>query len=372
MNVELARPRVLLVDDIEENLIALEALLRRLDVELVCARSGPDALEHLLVSDFALALLDVNMPEMDGFQLAEAMRGNQRTHTIPIIFVTAAAYEPQRAFKGYETGAVDFLFKPIEPRILLSKVQTFITMHQQQRQLAHQLAELERMTDELEQSLRLHETFVAALNHDLRTPLHAISLGASMLIERSDSDVARRIASASDRMERMLDELYDVARMRLGEGLELRHRPGDLEAIVRDVVREAELRRGDRAIALEIDGDTRGEWDLSRLARIAANLISNALAHGDPSGPVRIAVDGASADEVRLAVWNAGEIPAEVLPRIFEPFRRGKQRGSGLGLGLYIVRAIASAHGGVVSVTSTAHAGTRFEVRLPRRRLAPR
>ncbi len=367
------KPRLLLVDDIEENLIALEALLKRLDVEIMTAASGPAALELLLVHDFALALLDVNMPEMDGFQLAEAMRGTQRTRTIPIIFVTAA-FEPQRVFRGYETGAVDYLIKPVEPRILLSKVQTFITLHEQHQKLTRQVEELARVSARLTESLRLHETFVAALNHDLRSPLHTITLGMAMLggalADPKQLEVVRRVGGAAERMGTMLDDLYDLARVRLGEGLVLERSHGDLGRVVGDVVKEAELRTTGRKVAIELRGDATGDWDLPRISRVAGNLIGNAFAHGAKHGTVEVAIDGSLPDQVTLAVTNAGVIPSELMPRIFEPFRRGERGGPGLGLGLYIVREITVAHGGEVSVTSTPVAGTRFEVRLPRGRHA--
>src|ERR1700749_3896747 len=127
------RPPVkfLLVDDLDENLLVLEALLRREDLELYKARTGREALELALAHEFALALIDVQMPEMDGFELAELMRGTERTRHVPIIFVTAGAREAQRVFRGYEVGAVDFLFKPIDPILLGHKVTTFVDLHRQ-------------------------------------------------------------------------------------------------------------------------------------------------------------------------------------------------------------------------------------------------
>src|SRR5882757_5755232 len=136
-----ARVRCLLVDDVGENLLALSALLRREDVEILEARSGAEALELLLVHDVALALIDVQMPDMDGFELAELMRGSERTRQIPIIFVTAGARDRHRVFQGYETGAVDFLFKPIEPHILQSKADVFFQLYRQKQQLARELSE---------------------------------------------------------------------------------------------------------------------------------------------------------------------------------------------------------------------------------------
>ncbi len=360
--------RILIVDDIEENLIALEALLRRLpDTEIVMARSGSEALEILLVQDVALALLDVNMPEMDGFQLAELMRGAQRTRDVPIIFVTAA-YEPQRVFRGYDVGAVDFLIKPVDPRILKSKVSTLLELYRSKRQLAAQLVELERMSAQLSEVLRMQETFVAAVNHDLRSPLHTISVGVSLLVDDNPEkkDVARRVESAIDRMSGMLDQLYDLARTRVGNGIPIDPKPGDLGALVQTVVNEADLRRGSSKLEIDMVGDVKGTWDLTRVTRLAANLVSNALQHGEKSKPVAVRIDGTDPDAIVLAVENAGVIPSDLLPKIFEPFRRGPTSSKGLGLGLYIVKEIADVHGGSVSVTSSSGTGTCFTVRLPR------
>jgi signal transduction histidine kinase len=148
--------KLLLVDDIDDNLVALEALLRQPDLEIHTARSGNEALELLLLHDFALAILDVQMPEMDGFGLAELMRGTERTRRIPIIFVTAGQHGPQRIFDGYEAGAVDFLTKPIDPRILRHKVDTFIELFRHRQQLAAQLNVL-REAEELRSRVRALE-----------------------------------------------------------------------------------------------------------------------------------------------------------------------------------------------------------------------
>src|SRR6202042_1099169 len=170
--------KVLLVDDTPENLVALEALLRRDGVELLKAASGAEALELLLVHEVSLALLDVQMPEMDGFELAELMRGAERTKHVPIIFVTAGSRDPSRVFKGYESGAVDFLFKPIDPHILRSKVDVFLELAQQRQELAN--------------ALRLNEMFVGIVGHDLRNPLAAMISGAELLSLADLDDTMRR------------------------------------------------------------------------------------------------------------------------------------------------------------------------------------
>src|ERR1700750_1651818 len=173
-----ARVKCLLVDDLDENLVALSALLNADDVELLEARSGAEALELLLIHDVALAFLDVQMPEMDGFELAELMRGSERTRQVPIIFVTAGARDQHRLFKGYESGAVDFLFKPIEPHILQNKADVFFQLHRHKQQLAHELREKT-------ETLRLNEMLTAVLSHDLRSPLNAVLTSAVLIPRRS-------------------------------------------------------------------------------------------------------------------------------------------------------------------------------------------
>src|SRR5665213_922504 len=167
------KPRVkcLLVDDLGENLLALSKLVERDDVEVLSAHSGVEALEILLAHEVALALIDVQMPGMDGFELAELMRGSERTRAIPIIFVTAGIGDQSRVFKGYEAGAVDFLYKPVEPRVLRNKVDVFFELNRQRQQLSRDLVERT-------ETLRLHEMFTAVLGHDLRNPLSGIMMMA--------------------------------------------------------------------------------------------------------------------------------------------------------------------------------------------------
>src|ERR1700744_862749 len=151
----------LLVDDLEENLTSLEALLRRDGLTLLKARSGDEALELLLQHEGALALIDVQMPGLNGFELAELMRGNERTRRIPIIFVTAGSADRQRRFRGYEAGAVDFIYKPIEPDILRSKAEVFYELYRQRQQIAVQRDELEVYTEALKTADRRKDEFLA-------------------------------------------------------------------------------------------------------------------------------------------------------------------------------------------------------------------
>jgi two-component system, sensor histidine kinase and response regulator len=358
--------KCLLVDDLEENLLALSALLRRQDVEILTARSGAEALELLLVHDVALALLDVQMPEMDGFELAELMRGSERTRQVPIIFVTAGTRDQHRVFKGYESGAVDFLFKPIEPRILQSKADVFFQLHRHKLQLARELREKT-------ETLRLNEMLTAVLSHDLRSPLNAVLTSALLIQRRSTEEpvkeTAGRILSSSRRMSRMIEDMLDMARARLAGGIPLQREPADLGALVDRVLSEVQAAFPERKIEVAQSGDLGGKWDGERLAQVASNLLGNALQHGDSSGVVRVTVDGTRADAVVIRVENSGTIPPDLLPQLFDPFRGARRqtgRTEGLGLGLYIVQQIVLAHGGSVDVQSGNDNRTEFVVRIPR------
>jgi two-component system sensor histidine kinase/response regulator len=365
--------KFLLVDDLEENLLALESLLRRPGLELLRARSGTQALELLLVHEVALALIDVQMPEMDGFELAETMRGSPRTQHVPIIFVTAGIREQNRIFKGYDAGAVDFLFKPIDPHILRNKTETFFQLHRQKQELSSQVAERERLTRELEETLRFNETFVAVVGHDLRNPLNAMLMGAQVLehqnLKPESSQVVRQILSSGRRMRGILDDLADLANARLGSGIAVIREPADAGALVRKVVAEYRASHPTRVLEHTQQGELLGRWDGGRFEQIVANLIGNALTHGRESSTVTVKVDGQSTDAVVVSVHNLGHIAEELLPEIFLPFRAGTERttrGQGLGLGLFIVQQLAAAHDGSVSVTSAEDTGTTFTVRLPR------
>ena len=232
--------KCLLVDDVPENLIALEALLQRDGLEILKAQSGPEALELLLThSDVALALLDVQMPEMSGFELAELIRGSERTRHIPLIFITAGSREHNWQFRGYESGAVDFLYKPIDPHMLINKANVFFEL---QRRKQAQARELEERTA----ALRVNEMFTAVLSHDLRTPLMSISAAATVLKRQPDTDrvavLVDRVLSSSQRMGRMIEDLLDVTRIRHAGGLALQLGRADMQSIVQRTLVEVQTR----------------------------------------------------------------------------------------------------------------------------------
>ncbi|HSQ64433.1 MAG TPA: CHASE domain-containing protein, partial [Polyangiaceae bacterium] len=225
-----------------------------------------------------------------------------------------------------------------------------------------------------EEMLRFTELFVGILGHDLRSPLGAISLGCDVLKKEVGGNekatrIVARILASSRRMARMIDQILDLTRSRLGGGLPVVPKPTDLGVVVKDVVGEIAEAKPECRVDLDVSGDLHGDWDPDRLAQVFSNLVGNAVAHSQ-GAPVRVELRGSEPERVVLKVHNAGVIPPELRPVLFEPFRGGARQGrvsSGLGLGLYITRSIVEGHEGTVEVESAEGQGTTFTVVLPRR-----
>lgn len=367
----------LLVDDLEENLIALEALLQREGLTFLKARSGVEALELLLVHDVALALLDVQMPEMDGFQLAEFMRGNERARHIPIIFVTAGSADSRRRFRGYEAGAVDFIQKPIEPDVLRSKAAVFFDLYQQRRQIAAQRDELEAYAAALRTADRHKNEFLAVLGHELRNPIMALHAGLHLLKRQNEADVAAEIHEKMEtqvfHLSRLVEDLLDIARIDQGR-IELKTDRVTLQTILDSAIdgSRSQIETGRHRLILDIPSEP--VWltaDFTRLAQVVSNLLNNAAKYTPPGGEIRLSARIVS-DLVEIDVTDNGiGIPADMQSKIFELFTQVRRPGSGfpegLGIGLALVKQLVELHGGSISLRSDGpNMGSSFTVRLPR------
>lgn len=361
--------KVLIVDDEPQNIAMVRQVLERPGIELLPCGSGADAIQMLLEHEVALALIDTDMPGMDGLQLAELMRASPHTLDVPVLFMARPGEDSQRIFGFREGGAVDFLPRPLEPHALRGKVEILIKLHSHQQRLTRQLKTME-------QSLRLNEMFAAVLGHDLRSPLSAIMVGAELIIVRAkdegDVSAAQRIRDSAKRMSHLIGQLIDMARVRSGH-INLSLQATDFAKVCRDVAGEVESIHQQRLV-IDITGDTQGVWDPHRLSQILSNLIGNAVKHGDPNQPVNIRIDGSQPGKLQCTVQNNGVITPQLLPHIFKPFRgyeSGGDRRAGLGLGLYIVQQLVTMHGGEIGVQSSASTGTLFTLTMKRKTVMP-
>jgi signal transduction histidine kinase len=363
---------VLLVDDLQENLVALEALIRQPGRRIFTARSGDEALSLMLEHPFALAILDVQMPSMNGFELAELMRGTERTRGIPIVFVSAGGRELNYAFRGYESGAVDFLYKPLDPHAVRSKVNVFVDLFRQRQ-------ELQAAQGQLQRAVSMRDDFMSMIAHELRNPLNSVYLQAQlrrkMLSAARPPDPAAmlKMVERDERqirsMVRLLDDMLDVSRARTGH-LAVVPASFDLAASATTVVEAIrdQAKASDITVTLAAPESLMMVGDEFRIEQVITNLMTNALRYGQGK-PVAVVV-GHREDEneafVSVRDQGMGIAPADQ-ERIFEQFERteGAAQVAGLGLGLYIARQIAQAHQGRLEVRSTPGAGAEFILSLP-------
>ena len=407
---------ILVVDDRDENLIAVEAVLDDPGYRLVRARSGREALKEVLDQDFALILLDVVMPGVDGYETATLIRERPRSRQTPIIFLTANDWGAQHVFRGYTVGAVDYLVKPVPADVLRSKVAVFVELFNRQEALRVAQEELERtiaertrelaatnvaLSTEIEERVkiekervqllkreqaarleaeranRLKDEFLATLSHELRTPLNAIVGWAHVLGQSShDRDTVARASSVirqnASAQSQLIDDILDVSRI-IGGRLQLDTQMVTLKAVIEDAIDSLMPAAAAKSIQVvrALDPGINVIGDRDRLQQVVWNLVSNAFKFTPKGGRVEVRlsdVDG----EAQIEVIDTGiGITAEFLPFVFDRFRQAdssmSRRHSGLGLGMAIVRHLIELHGGTVGVESAGeNLGTTFRLRLSR------
>jgi signal transduction histidine kinase len=385
--------KLLIVDDLPENLLALEALIKREDRMVYKALSADEALSLLLQHEFAMAILDVQMPGMNGFELAELMRGTEKTKNIPIVFVSAAGRELNYAFKGYESGAVDFLHKPLDIHAVKSKVNVFVDLYRQSKAMKQQVEALEQSRREqeallkqlqstqleLEQAVRMRDDFMSIVAHEVRTPLNGLILETQlrkMHLARDNASAFTldKMHAMVDRDERqikslirLIEDMLDVSRIRTGK-LSIRPSRFDLVQLVSNLLDnfKPQVEAAECSTRFTAEQPVVGNWDEFRIEQVISNLLTNALRYGGKSQiDVRVYVQDGQA---RVEVQDQGiGISEENQKRIFQQFERvsAKTVVAGLGLGLFISEQIIAAHGGSIAVESKINEGALFRVCLP-------
>jgi signal transduction histidine kinase len=366
-------PSVLLVDDRPENLMALEGILKPIGARLVKARSGEEALLHLLRDTFAVILLDVQMPRLDGLQTAELIKQREQTRHVPIIFITALSREAAYVFKGYAHGAVDYLLKPIDPEIVRAKVRVFCDLWVRGEKMRRQAAQSD-----------LKDVFLASVAHEMRTPLAAAKAQAQLALhqlvesecDKMSAGALRLISRQIDKVGDLVSDLLDVSRLEAGV-LQLNRGEVDVAAVTRDVIGRLKVLADGREIGVDAPEHATVNGDRDRIEQVVTNLLSNAMRYSPQGGRIEVGVQ-AHPEWVQISVRDHGlGVPKDQQQRIFDRFARVHAEnggGAGIGLGLSIAKAIVEQHGGRIWVESTGKNGdgSTFLVRLPLGKAASR
>ncbi len=365
----LHKPKILMVDDKPENLLALERLLIDFPVILYKAENGNDALKLSLHHEFALALLDIQMPEMDGYELAELLRQEVKTEDLPFIFISAIYTENINVFQGYEKGAFSYVTKPFEPEVLLNKIRFFIKKYQQEQLLIEQQEQLKRTNEEL-------ESFSYSVSHDLRAPLRAVSGYSSLLLQNHKNQLDEEgqkflniINKEAGRMGQLIDDLLDFSQMN-------RLKVNDTDAISMDaLILECrdEVRKMYPGVSPRffINPLPKVKANRALLHQVFVNLLGNAVKYRKPDQVPVIKIE-ARTDEVNQQYIfsikdNGVGFDMKYADKLFGVFQRlhSNEEFEGNGIGLALVRRIVNRHGGETWAESEPRVGSTFYFSLP-------
>lgn len=373
---------ILIVDDRPENIIALEALLQRDDVNLISTTLPNEALRLAWEMDIAIALVDVQMPEMDGFELVEILKSNPRTKDILVIFVTAISTETKYAVKGLNTGAVDYLYKPLNPYVTSAKVDSFIQFVRSQRDVVKKNKELEAYQKELirakelaEQGRKIKENFLANMSHEIRTPINGI-IGIANLLEKTplnkeQQEMISLLEISSNSLLGVINDILDLSKIEAGK-FRINRAPTDLVMTSFSVVNLLSIRAKEKHLELITDFGSNIPKnvmaDSLRLNQILMNLIGNAIKFTH-EGSVTLKVETLDHKGnnvlIKFSVADTGiGISEENIDKAFETFEQAEDnttlRYGGTGLGLAIVKNLARLKGGLLSVDSELGKGSVF------------
>ena len=373
---------ILIVDDKPENIISLEALLKQSDINIISTTSPNEALRICWEQDICIALVDVQMPGMDGFELAETLKSNQRTRDILIIFVTAISKESKYAVKGLNAGAIDYLYKPLDPYITTAKVNSFIKLVVTERELKRKNLELEAFQKKLveakeqaEQEKRIKESFMANMSHEIRTPVNGI-IGLTHLLINTPLNAEQKqltdlLHVSSQSLIGIVNDVLDISKIESGKFKIVRSETNLLQ-LAKSIIELFVFRANEKNIRLILDIDpdvpTLIMADALRLNQILMNLVSNGIkftTNGSVTLSIKVIDSKDDVARIEFSVIDTGiGIASNRLDVIFNSFEQANdnitQSYGGTGLGLSIVKKLAELKGGELSVTSTENEGSAF------------
>jgi signal transduction histidine kinase len=381
------KPKILIVDDNRSNIALVEALLKGVETELVSVTSGQEAIQETERQEFALVLMDISMPGMDGFETVEGIRHNKENQLLNVIYMTAYDDEVNLQIRGMRTGAVDFISKPINRELFVGKVNIFLNLYRQRKSLEHEISkrivveeELIRAREQAEEAARAKQQFLSVMSHEIRTPLNAIINTTHFLLEgdprKDQMNNLGTLRFSADSLVQLVNQILEYSKIDAGK-IEFESADFELRQVVKWICQSLEPEANLKGIRLE---SNIGEGipivikgDCQRVSQILMNLVGNAIKFtekGKVSLSIEVLHDKADSVELAFRVTDTGiGIPHDQQEKIFESFTQGSAKITheygGTGLGLAITRMLVERQGGHLEVKSRPGHGSTFSFALP-------
>lgn len=359
---------ILIIDDNAENIFSLKKILELHKLEVDTATSGEEGLKKILKTTYALIILDVQMPGMDGFEVAEAISGYSKAKDTPIIFLSAVSIDKKFITKGYNSGALDYITKPVDPDILMLKVKTFLRLYEQTRML-------NETQKALREELEFKDEFISIASHELKTPLTSIKAYLQLLQrsletsgDKTIQNYLQRTQMQIEKLHHLITDLLDISKIESGK-LKFNKKNFSFAPLLQNVIETIQQTHEGYTIRIKGDTDVDVHGDHERLEQVLINYLTNAIKYSPDCKEIEIVTEQLNGQELKVNVKDYGiGISKEQQANIFQKFYRAEDtanRFQGLGIGLYICAEIIKRHNGSYGVTSEPGKGSVFYFSVP-------